>query len=195
MAGPKLPCRMIIGIAGHSGSGKSAAAAILVQHGFMRQRFAQPLKDMLKAAGLTDEHCDGNLKEQPCDLLGGKSPRHAMQTLGTGWGRDMIHPDLWIILWRARAIKSPLVVVDDVRFHNEAAAIRDLGGVIWRVNRPGYGGDGHVSESYIAGLFADHEIDNSGGLDGLRIQVGAALKLAHLGESNLSLCRTIQPPS
>ena len=167
---------MIIGIAGHRGSGKSAAAKILVERGFVRQRFAQPLKDMLKAAGLTDEHVDGSLKEVPCELLGGRTPRHAMQTLGTEWGRDLLHPDLWIFLWRARATQSPLVVVDDVRFHNEVAAIRDLGGVIWRVERPGCGGDGHVSEAYVAQLEVDRRICNDGSLADLRARVNAALE-------------------
>jgi hypothetical protein len=166
---------MIIGIAGHRGSGKSAAAKILVERGFVRQRFAQPLKDMLKAAGLTDEHVDGSLKEVPCELLGGATPRHAMQTLGTEWGRELLHPDLWIILWRARARTTPFVVVDDVRFPNEVEAIRAEGGAIWRIRRPSCGFDGHVSESYINDLAVDHEIDNSGDLDFLRGQLAAAL--------------------
>ena len=166
---------MVIGIAGHRGSGKSAAAAVLVEHGFVRQRFAQPLKDMLKAVGLTDEHVDGSLKETPCELLGGATPRHAMQTLGTEWGRELLHPDLWIILWRSRARSTPLVVVDDVRFPNEVEAVRAEGGTIWRVNRPGCDGDGHISESYISGFVVDCEIDNSGDLRFLRAQLEAAL--------------------
>lgn len=166
---------MIIGIAGHRGSGKSAAAAILVQRGFVRQRFAQPLKDMLKSVGLTDEHVDGSLKEAPCELLGGATPRHAMQTLGTEWGRELLHPDLWIILWRARARTTPFVVVDDVRFPNEVEAIRAEGGTVWRIKRPGCIGDGHVSESYISDLAVDREIDNSGDLDFLREQLAVAL--------------------
>jgi hypothetical protein len=44
-----------------------------------------------------------------------------MITLGTEWGRDLVHADIWTRLWAARAECFPLVVADDVRFPNEVA--------------------------------------------------------------------------
>lgn len=129
---------MIIGFTGRAGCGKSTAALHLVQrHGFIRVRFAGPLKAMLLALGLTPEHVDGSLKEQPCELLCGKSPRQAMQTLGTEWGREIMGGDFWVSAWQQAAQNAgPLVVVDDVRFANEADAIRAMGGVVIKIERP-----------------------------------------------------------
>jgi hypothetical protein len=87
------------------------------------------------------------------------TPRLALQTLGTQWGRAL-DPDVWIriTLRRARALclsrgarhagtripvdagypyKIKGVAITDCRFPNEASAIRRAGGVIWRVDRPG----------------------------------------------------------
>ena len=91
---------MIIGLTGLAGSGETTVARHLMgMHGFVRHRMAEPLKSMLKALGLTEQQIDGDLKEVPCELLGGKTPRHAMQTLGTEWGRDLISQNLWVKAW------------------------------------------------------------------------------------------------
>jgi hypothetical protein len=42
-----------------------------------------------------------------------------MVTLGTEWGRDAVHPDLWVRLWAASGPRTSRVVVEDVRFPNE----------------------------------------------------------------------------
>lgn len=146
--------RRIIALTGLAGSGKTTAAKhLVIGHGWHRVRFAGPLKAMMKALGLSYREIDGDLKEAPCALLGGKTPRHAMQTLGTEWGRDLITPDLWIRAWRAVLSAVPPgvnVVVDDCRFPNEAEAVRAAGGVIVRVEREGagQGAAGHSSEGY-----------------------------------------------
>lgn len=96
---------------------------------------------------------------------GGASPRLLMQMIGTDWGRDMICSDLWIRLWHLRAHSVPKefgVVVDDVRFPNEAGAVRVFGGVVYRItaDRPGVGIAGsHTSEKQT--LSTDRDIDNS----------------------------------
>lgn len=146
--------RTIVAFTGLAGSGKSTAAAYLVErHGFQRVRFAGPLKAMMAALGCTHEQIDGPEKETPCDLLGGGTPRHAMQTLGTEWGRDLITPDLWIRAWQAAVAKVPAgvpIVVDDCRFPNEADAVRAAGGVIVRIDRPGAGtASVHASEQHV----------------------------------------------
>jgi len=146
----------IVSFVGEIGSGKSTAAKYLVEHwGFTYLRFAGPLKDMLYALGLSKDQVDGNLKEVPCDALLGKTPRWAMQSLGTEWGRDCIGNGFWMGLWKQRAKKivdsGRCVVVDDCRFENEHYAIQDLGGVQIRILRdPLVGAERspHVSEAF-----------------------------------------------
>ena len=144
----------LLGITGRAGSGKSTAAQVLIDDGWHRVKFAGPLKAMMRAIGLTDDHIEGALKEVPCDMLGGKTPRHAMQTLGTEWGRNCIAPDLWIDLARREIIAAMMrgqsVVVDDVRFENEAALIRELGGMVLCLQREGSGAGSHPSEGGVA---------------------------------------------
>lgn len=148
------PRRTLIAFTGLAGSGKSTAAMHLVErHGFARIRFAGPLKDMMRALGLNEREIEGDLKEKPCELLGGKTPRYAMQTIGTEWGRDLIASDLWIRAFNAALAKVPAgtnVVVDDCRFPNEADAITAAGGVLVRIERPGAGAGaaGHSSEAH-----------------------------------------------
>jgi hypothetical protein len=156
----------VIGLVGRRGSGKSLVARRLVAvHGYLRVPFAAPLKDMLRAIGL-DEVYLGSLKEQPCPLLCGATPRHAMQSLGSEWGRSLIHPDLWVTLWREKAYqsKAPLIVADDVRFANEAATVRALGGALLRVTRrdapAGEEADSHVSETEQMGIECNATLRN-----------------------------------
>jgi len=164
MSGPHL-----VGITGRAGSGKSAASDALVETGWIKMKFASPLKDMLRAIGLTDQHIEGDLKEVPCDLLCGQTPRFAMLKLGTEWGRDTIGGDLWINI-AAHRIATALaagmsVVVDDVRFDNEAELIRRLGGVVLGLERDNVLTIDHKSE---AGVTADLIYRNDGSAAELR---------------------------
>lgn len=150
-----------IGFCGPAGAGKSTAAEHLMRHWrFQRVRFAGPLKAMMLALGLDPAQVDGDRKEEPSPLLCGRTPRQAMQWLGTEWGRNLIGSEFWIAAWRAAVERTPpicrhpddsfaLIVADDVRFANEAKAIRDRGGIVVRIERPGAGsasGGDHASE-------------------------------------------------
>jgi len=164
--------RFIVGFAGLIGSGKSTAAAELTRTGgFQRVRFAGPLKKMVAALGLSLDEIEGRLKEAPCELLCGKTPRHAMQTIGTEWGRNLIGEDLWIRAWKHAVRKLPAevsVVADDVRFENEANAIRELGGAVVFIKRPSLAApaSNHASEGLRPDV-ADYEIINDGGVEHL----------------------------
>lgn len=173
--------RTIIALTGLAGSGKSTAAMHMVEHhGFHRVRFAGPLKDMMRALGLTEREIEGDRKEVPCDLLGGKTPRYAMQTIGTEWGRRLVHPDLWVRAWQKAVDALPAgvpVVVDDCRFPNEAAAVCAAGGVLVRVRRPGAGkgAAGHSSEGQDLGRMA-LTLENTGTPEDLFYRVDVAVR-------------------
>jgi hypothetical protein len=172
----------IVGLTGLIGSGKTTVALHLVEHhNFTRVRFAGPLKAMMAALGLSPEEIEGDLRAEPCDLLGGKTPRQAMQTLGTEWGREMIHPDLWVRAWRKQLDRQYNVIVDDVRFPNEAAAILGAGGsgTLVRLVR---GGGSHLSsgarhQSEVQDFPVDFTIQNNGSIDQLVRAVEAKLDL------------------
>jgi hypothetical protein len=152
--------RVIIGLCGHKQSGKSTAAEVLERCGFHRMSFSAPIKRMLSVLGA------GALEKEEIDpILECRSYRRAMQTLGTEWGRQMMGPNIWVNAWIRACPKSENVVVDDVRFENEAQAIRDMGGIIVRVNRPGAVADGHASEQI--DFDCDFAIENSAGLGAL----------------------------
>jgi hypothetical protein len=104
-----------------------------------------------------------------------------MQTLGTEWGRSCIHPELWIMV-AAGAVEQQQklgrdVVIDDVRFPNEAEMVHRLGGELWLVDRPGvvYEGE-HASEGALADVLPDVVVNNSGSLEHLREVVAALLE-------------------
>lgn len=132
---------LIIGIAGPLGAGKSTAASELQKaFGGLRLPFAGPLKAMIEALGVAPRHLYGTTedKAEPLDLFGGKSARHAMQTLGTEWGREQFGPDFWCRAWGAQADRmavADIIVADDVRFTSEYDAIRARGGLVIQIIR------------------------------------------------------------
>jgi len=134
---------MLIGICGLKWNGKTTAAKYLnQQYSFVHTKFASSLKNMMRSllsnAGLDVEtierKIEGDLKEVPCEILGGKTPVFAMQTLGTEWGRDCISPYFWGDIWERRAQNAidagRSVVVDDVRFENEYNRVKGMGGYV-----------------------------------------------------------------
>lgn len=148
---------MLIGISGYAGAGKSEAAKILWKKADLEDekvvilKFASGLKNMLASLGLTRDEIEGSLKEKPRTLLSGKTPRFAMQTLGTEWGRKIMGEDFWVNLWIEKAHdyleEGYVVIVDDVRFDNELKAIFNLGGHVLRINGVTACGTGATHES------------------------------------------------
>ena len=88
----------------------------------------------------------------------------------------MIHPDLWANVWKRHVAQMDgPVVVDDLRFPNEAAAIRQMGGVIWRVYRPGLVTMDHASERSQKHIEEDLLLNNATTLDDLEKSVDVAV--------------------
>lgn len=144
-----LPVTLIIGLASPAPQcGKSTVSSLLldlVSDG-VELPFAGTLKAMvrrfLQAAAVREDllHLYANTGKELVIPQVGVSYRHLCQTLGTEWGRGCISPDIWIKVWSASAENlindcCELITVPDVRFANEAEAIRALGGEVWWVRR------------------------------------------------------------
>lgn len=163
----------LIGIHGKAGSGKDTIGEYLTaHHSFLKFSFAAPLKAMIDTAFGPIDWDDRVTKEQPLPLLG-KSPRQLAQTLGTEWGRNCIHPDVWVILaeCQVKDIETASwpqdadvqgIVYTDLRFENEATWIRNRGGEVWHLRRDTAGVIDHPSENGIAFRENDRVILNRG---------------------------------
>ena len=162
----------LIGFTGRAGSGKTTAAnwALRNHKNCLKMSFASPLKaaarELINSVRPKDHPVtaanyltDRNLKETPIPFLANVTPRRLLQTLGTEWGRNAIHPDFWVII-AAQKIERLLghsyrqgtirlqAVFDDVRFENEAEMIRAYGGTIVHIERPGLTAvEAHASEA------------------------------------------------
>lgn len=127
----------LVALTGRDGVGKSSIAFRLPPPRWIFP-FAAPVKAMVAALGFP---IDDKSREVAPDLVPGLTVRHLLRTVGTEWGRNTIHPDWWVWLWRRQVEpyldRSGLIVVDDLRFENEAAEVRRLGGVVVRIVRPG----------------------------------------------------------
>jgi len=162
---------MIIGFTGQAGCGKDTAGLILIRKlRYTKVSFATPIKDGLSkifewpAAFLAQNHEE---REKPFMLgdLELPSPRIMMQTLGTEWGRQCIHEDIWVALAQRQIEEENLkrVVFTDIRFPNEAKWIQAMGGWVIEVIRPNAPGVAeHKSEAGLSHNLIDFTIMNDG---------------------------------
>ncbi len=165
---------VIIGLAGKARVGKDTGAEYLRnQFGIELISFAQPIKQVIQELfDLTKEHLDGDLKELPIPLFD-KSPRELFQTLGTEWGRECVHPDIWVLVaglqlqrlraeYRKRSLPFPGAIFTDVRFENEANWIRKQGGMVLHIKRQdAQSVNTHRSESGVMVADGDLAISNN----------------------------------
>lgn len=168
-----MPRLNIIGIAGPARAGKTTSAMYLAQIlGGYVYGFADPLRKMLRAIGVDmDTEQIKRLKETPLALFE-KSPREMMQSLGTEWGRNLVHPDLWVRLAHRhfKRYGAPMVI-HDVRFENEAAWIRQHG-VIIHLSRPDCQAvNPHSSEAGITKAEEDYSVVNDDTLELLQVKL------------------------
>lgn len=167
---------LIIGVSGKAGVGKDTFAdALVADHNFAKVALADPMKRFCAVLyGLPPSVLWGPSERRAEKIpgFGDLTARHALQALGTEWGRAM-HPDTWIryalrvaneleagtdfggalewsteysaplgIRYRSPARTIPGIVIPDVRFENEIRAIQDAGGYVVRIERPGTGLEG-----------------------------------------------------
>jgi hypothetical protein len=166
----------IVGINGKAGAGKDTLAGVFIEHGYVGIALADEMKRFCaKVFGFSRDQLWGpsGLRDA-IDSRWGISPRRALQTLGTEWGRRL-HEDVWIarvvdivttleresflgydrvhgigVIEFDRPFRRPAsgcgFVITDVRFVNEMRQIRDLGGALVRVRRAGAGLVGAAGE-------------------------------------------------
>lgn len=175
----------IIGVTGYARSGKDSIGRILVEkHGYERYALANEVKTVaVNMFGWSADMVNGvdYDREIPAPRMGSPridrwpfSVRRALQVIGTELGRNL-DPDLWIDLMFDAIYLDGLgregdqrIVVTDVRFLNEAAAVHDRGGQVWRVVRPGVSAQSsHASEVEMNEIVPDHTILNDGTLEDL----------------------------
>jgi hypothetical protein len=150
---------MIVGLCGLARSGKDTAAAHLVAElGYRRIAFADQMRvalerlDPFVQVGATHMRLTTVLGLRGWDQAK-EAPdvRRLLQRFGTEVGREMMGEDVWVDMALRGVVAGDRVVVTDVRFPNEAAAVRRLGGLVVEVQRPGAGLDGivatHASEA------------------------------------------------
>ncbi len=129
----------IIALCGPAGSGKSTVAKHLVDvYGAVSTSFAAPLKLMVgRALDLTPEQLYGTQEQKEAiDPRYGHSARWFLQRIGTEGCRRTFGEDFWTkqTIEYIRQAKHPFVVIEDLRFANEAKAVLgENAGFVWRL--------------------------------------------------------------
>lgn len=166
---------MIIGFTGKKQSGKTEASMCL--NGFKLLNFKDALINEIRSGfpKLLEEICRAeaqlNLDWYNVDKLFKKKPP-LMRALMQNYGTDVRRKDeenYWTDRWLDRVrYMDTNIVVDDVRFINEAEAVRLVDGIIIRIERPGLTNqDTHVSELEMDEIEADITIVNDGTIEEL----------------------------
>lgn len=187
-----------VAIIGKSRSGKDTVGQLLVCHAsYTRLAFADRLKD---AALRVDPLLDSGDDLQECGCCYTEPLRLAEAVRMYGWEdvKDMypearrflqeygqtvreMDPEFWIRpvaeqVWNGTRLNMPCVITD-VRYLNEVDALRELGALVVRVERPGAGLEGdaawHSSETELDDVKPDVVLPNGGSLDDLKRNVRA----------------------
>lgn len=118
--------------------------------------------------------------------------REFLQKLGTDALRDGLHTNVWVNALFAdyRCVPADRApggwdcdnwIITDVRFPNEAKAIKDRGGIIIRIDRPGVIAiNNHPSEISLDDWSFDYKLVNNSDLISLKFNVQNILKHANL---------------
>ena len=172
----RVPMGLLFGLTGPPAAGKDAAALYLIEaHGFERLAFADEIR---RAALVLDPYVGQSRRlseivaEHGWDYCKSNwlECRRLLQVLGTELGRDLHGPDTWVdrVFDAVHQLNfAQHIVITDVRFENEAAAVRSHGGRVVRLNRSSPSPDvvmAHLSEVESAGICPDYVIPNHGDL-------------------------------
>jgi len=175
---------MIIGLSGYAQSGKDEIAKVLLDENFERAAFADTLREALVALNPMAGY--GVFLADVVGMLGWEEAkrnypevRRLLQRMGTEAGRNIFGEQIWVNKTLGSLDPTKNYIITDVRFKNEADAIRDLGGQMWRVTRPGTGPvNSHSSEVALDNYVFDYVVENKGDLDELKVLVLALVKVS-----------------
>lgn len=180
----------LIGLNGTAGSGKDTVGGFIREWGELRgipvkrEGFADRLK--LSAARIFFPEIELEAAVSWCNRMktqgklaplgvgygGPISGREFLQRYGTEAHRDVFDKDFWIEAALRAHQPGQLLVVTDVRFENEAQAIRARGGQVWRVHRSAQITEtAHVSEQTLSDDLVSAEVYNELTLEYLRRQI------------------------
>jgi len=170
---------MIIGLSGYARSGKDTVASLFPD--YQRRAFADPMREALLR--LNPLISSSMTVQEAVEIHGWDTAktvfpeiRRLLQVLGTEVGRNMIDENVWVNIATKDLNSDDDIVFADVRFPNEAQAIKELGGQIWRINRPEISAINlHSSESSMDHWPFDAWLDNSGSIEDLQAQIETAL--------------------
>jgi len=151
---------MIIGLTGKRGVGKTVIANLISEKtNAPVLSFAGPLKEMIEKAQIcTHEELYFRKNE---------FSRMMLQKIGTNIFRNQVDRRFWIKRMKERIFsdyyKSEIIIIDDVRFKNEAQYIKNNGGKVVQVIRGdiGFTIDNHESEMECELIVPDWIIDNN----------------------------------
>ena len=164
---------MIIGVSGYAQSGKDEIAKVALEYGFERAAFADTLREALMALNPligVSAYLNDFVTMLGWEEAKRKSPeiRRLLQRMGTEAGREIFGKNIWVNKTLGNLDPAKHYIITDVRYQNEAEAIRDLGGQMWRVVRPGTGPvNKHKSEVDLDKYKFDFTIKNDGDLENL----------------------------
>jgi len=182
----------VIGLSGHSQSGKDTIADYLVEvHGYRKAAFADALRQLaaladppieiygqhsLTYSDLIEIHGYDEARRQYPEI------RAFLQRLGHG-ARAVLGDEVWVDALHRETVNVPYLVIPDVRYVNEADYVQGSLGWLWRVTRPGVGpANAHESKTEAALRDAkvtfDEEIVNDGDVPALYATVERALHRA-----------------
>lgn len=176
---------IVLGLTGAAGSGKDAAAAFLVEDGYTRIAFADPLRAMalslnpIVSCNSAIHRLSDAVETYGWDVAKREYPevRGILQRLGTDVIRNHVSDTFWVDRAFAGIKKNGTgkYVLTDVRFPQEFRSIVEANGIIVKISRPGLEAlpGNHVSETALSGIDSDLIIDNDQDLEFLGTSIRA----------------------
>ena len=172
---------MIIGLSGKAGSGKDTVAKIIKENTNLEVRilaFGDAVKDITGELLGIDRDTIERYKREDL-LISGFPIRIWLQKVGTLFRNEVDH-NYWIhfVLDKFQADwEHKLIIITDVRYINEAQAVKSFGGKIARINRSIEDVNTHKSEIDLDDYKSfDYIIDNTSNVLDLKNNVLEVLK-------------------
>lgn len=172
----------LVGFSGYARAGKDTAVQVLRTEGFRRVAFADVMRDFalrlnpivgesgrpgrpVRLDNVIDRFGWDGYKES----IYSEEIRGLLQRLGTECGRQLIDENVWVDAALNGLDPDGMYAVSDCRFLNEAEAIRERGGKVIRITRPGVGpANSHPSETSLDNYKFDAVVSNDDSHEVLR---------------------------